>query len=79
MQAADLARRLGRADLLARAALGYRGPAEMGTPSDPPTIALLDEALAAVGDAFPVIRARLLSRMVGTPPYSGQHGDLERG
>ncbi len=70
MQAADLARRLGRADLLARAALGYRGPAEMGTPSDPPTIALLDEALAAVGDTFPVLRARLLSRMVGTPPYS---------
>jgi tetratricopeptide (TPR) repeat protein len=65
-----MARRLGRADLLASAALGYRGPAEMGSPSDPPTVALLEEALAAVGDGFPVLRARLLSRMAGTPPFA---------
>src|SRR5205085_3251066 len=56
--------------LLARAALGYRGPAEMGSPSDPPTVALLEEGLAAVGDGFPVLRGRLLSRMAGTPPLA---------
>src|SRR5262249_23268220 len=32
--------------------------------------ALLDDALAAVGDSDPALRARLLSRMVGAPPYS---------
>jgi DNA-binding winged helix-turn-helix (wHTH) protein/tetratricopeptide (TPR) repeat protein len=69
-EAAALARRLGRVDLLARAALGYRGPAEMGSPSDAPTLALLDEALTATGGTFPVLRARLLSRLVGTPPHS---------
>ena len=65
---AEMARHIGRADLLARAALGYRGPTEMGAPSDAPTVALLEEALAAVGDDHPVLRARLLSRMAGTPP-----------
>ncbi len=68
--AAALARRLGRPDLLARAALGYRGPAEMGTPSDHPSVALLEEALTALGTGFPILRARVLSRMVGTPPHS---------
>lgn len=66
-RAAAAARTLGRADLLARAALGHRGPADMGSPSDPDSAALLDEALTGVGDAFPALRARLLSRMAGMP------------
>ncbi len=69
-RAAAIARQLARPDLLARAALGYRGPSEMGSPSDPPAIALLEEALAAVGDAFPALRARLLSRMTGCAPWA---------
>jgi DNA-binding winged helix-turn-helix (wHTH) protein/tetratricopeptide (TPR) repeat protein len=68
--AAEIARRLGRVDLLARAALGYRGPAEMGSPPEETTLALLEEALAAIGEAHPTLRARLLSRLVGTSPYS---------
>ncbi len=83
MQAADLARRLGRADLLARAALGYRGPAEMGTPSDS-----LDDRAARRSPGggrrrgSPSSGLAFLSCMVGTPPLLGQHGDpsaVERG
>ena len=69
-RAAAIARELGRGDLLARAALGYRGPAEMGVPGDPESVALLEEALDAVADRHPVLRARLLGRLVGTSPRS---------
>jgi hypothetical protein len=48
-------------------------PAEMGTPSDPPTVALLDEALAAVGRR-PVLRARLSAGWSARAVF-GQHGD----
>jgi DNA-binding winged helix-turn-helix (wHTH) protein/tetratricopeptide (TPR) repeat protein len=69
-QAAEIARRLQRLDLLARAAVGYRGPAEMGTPPENTTLALLEEALAVLGNDHPLLRARLLSRLVGTAPYA---------
>jgi DNA-binding winged helix-turn-helix (wHTH) protein len=69
-EAADLARRLGRRDLLARAAIGYRGFGEMGMPADAKTLGLLEEARDALGDEHPVLRARLLARLAGTPPYS---------
>ena len=69
-RAAEIGRELGRADILARAALGYRGLGEMGTPTEDATVALLEEALAAVGDDHTALRARLLSRLVGTRPYS---------
>ncbi len=69
-EAADLARRLGRRDLFARAAIGYRGFGEMGMPPDARTLALLEEARDALGDEHPVLRARLLARLAGTPPYS---------
>ena len=49
--AAGIARGLGRADLLARAALGYRGFGEMGIPPDADTLALLEEARDALGGA----------------------------
>lgn len=65
--AADLARGLARIDLLARAALGYRDPAEMGAPEESEDAPLLDEALQAVGEAEPALRARLLSRLAATP------------
>lgn len=76
--AAEIARRLDRVDLLARAALGLRGPAEMGSPPEETTLALLEEALATVGDAHPLLRARLLGRLVGTPPYANSMETRDR-
>ncbi len=67
--AAGIARGLGRADLLARAAIGYRGLGEMGVPPEPDTLALLEEAQGALGDRDPVLRSRLLSKLTGTAPY----------
>jgi tetratricopeptide (TPR) repeat protein len=64
--AADLARRIGRTDLLARAAVEFRGAYEMGLPPEPDTLALLEEALDALGDGDPALRARLLARLAGT-------------
>jgi DNA-binding winged helix-turn-helix (wHTH) protein len=69
-EAAELARRLGRRDLFARAAVAYRGFGEMGMPPDARTLALLEEARDALGSEHPVLRARLLARLAGTPPYS---------
>ncbi|HEU4430771.1 MAG TPA: AAA family ATPase, partial [Myxococcota bacterium] len=68
--AANAARALGRADLLTRAAIGFRGLGEMGVPPDAETLGLLEEARAALGESHPIQRARLLSRLTGTPPYS---------
>jgi DNA-binding winged helix-turn-helix (wHTH) protein/tetratricopeptide (TPR) repeat protein len=67
--AAGIARGLGRPDLLARAAIGYRGFGEMGIPPEPDTLALLEEARDALGDRDPVLRSRLLSKLTGTAPY----------
>jgi DNA-binding winged helix-turn-helix (wHTH) protein/tetratricopeptide (TPR) repeat protein len=67
--AASIARGLGRADLLAHAAIGYRGFGEMGMPPEPDTLALLEEARDALGDRDPVLRSRLLSKLTGTAPY----------
>jgi hypothetical protein len=67
--AAGIARGIGRADLLARAAIGYRGFGEMGVPPEPETLALLEEARDALGDRDPVLRSRLLSKLTGTAPY----------
>lgn len=65
MQAAELARRLNDADLLARAALGVGG-LELGVPrgsGDASLITVLHEALEALGKTEGVLRARLLSRL----------------
>jgi tetratricopeptide (TPR) repeat protein len=69
-RAARIARELGRTDLLARAALGDRGPSEMGSPIEDASLALLEEALAAIDAGQTGLRARLLSRLVGTAPHS---------
>jgi predicted ATPase len=69
-RAAEIGRELQRADILARAAFGFRGQGEMGTPPDDGALTLLEEALAAVAERYPALRARLLSRLVGTPPHS---------
>lgn len=66
LAAADVARRLGRSDLLARASLGCR-LYEMGAPADEETRALLEEALEALAGEHPALRSRILSRLVGVP------------
>jgi DNA-binding winged helix-turn-helix (wHTH) protein len=68
--AAELAQTLGRDDLFARAAVGYRGVGEMGMPPDAKTLALLELARARLGEDAPALRARVLARLAGTPPYS---------
>jgi DNA-binding winged helix-turn-helix (wHTH) protein/tetratricopeptide (TPR) repeat protein len=67
--AGERARALGRADLLAQAALGFAGRTERGSP-DAEMRVILEEALAALGEERPELRARLLSYLMGTPPYN---------
>jgi AAA ATPase domain len=77
-QAANIARHLLRTDLLARAAIGYRDPAEMGTPPESATLALLEEAAAKIGDDQPGLRARVISCFIGTPPYANSMETRDR-
>jgi DNA-binding CsgD family transcriptional regulator len=62
-QAADLGRRLGDGTLLARAAFGYAGAWATFGRSDAATVALLEEALARLGEADSALRCRLLGRL----------------
>jgi tetratricopeptide (TPR) repeat protein len=63
-RAADAARALGSPQLLALAALGYGQPGQMaGGIVDETLVALLEEALEAVGDDDPALRARLVARL----------------
>ena len=61
--AARAARALGRADLLARAALGFGGLGVTILEVDEATVALLEEALAALGDEEAPLRTRVLARL----------------
>jgi DNA-binding winged helix-turn-helix (wHTH) protein len=70
VQAAELARSLGRTDLFARAAIGHRGFGEMGMPPDDLTRSMLEEAREAIGPEYPAIRAQLFAQLAGLPPYS---------
>src|SRR5947199_7997440 len=67
-QAADIARRIGDALLLARSALGFAGEGSRllwvrSGVVDRPRIELLEEALDALGDRDPGLRVRLLARL----------------
>jgi eukaryotic-like serine/threonine-protein kinase len=67
-QAADIARRIGDAPLLARSALGFAGEGSRllwvrSGVVDQPRIELLEEALGGLGDGDPGLRARLLARL----------------
>ena len=72
-QAADAARESGDGEALTHAALGYKGYAVTVTTPDPRTIALLEEALATVGNE-PVPRARLLAALA----LEGYYADQDR-
>jgi tetratricopeptide (TPR) repeat protein len=66
--AAELARKHGGAEQLARAALGYGGRFVFDASRDDPRLQpLLDEALVALGDSDRELRARLLARLAGGP------------
>jgi tetratricopeptide (TPR) repeat protein len=73
-RAAELARRLGSAELLARAALGYGGPLPFpeGGYVDAEHVALLEEALGRCADKRHGVRARLLSRLASAIYFSDQ-------
>src|SRR5437016_2078313 len=67
-QAADIARRIGDARLLARSALGFAGEGSRllwvrSEVVDQPRIELLEEALHRLGDGDPGLRAQLLARL----------------
>lgn len=68
-RAAGLARELDRPELLARAAIGMRSYGDNTRP-DADTVRLLEQALVAVGDASPVWRARILSRLTYCDPHT---------
>jgi DNA-binding SARP family transcriptional activator len=64
LDAAEIARRLGDAEALGRAALGYGGlMVWMAARGDPHSIPLLEEALAALPDSDSPLRARLMGRL----------------
>src|SRR5881296_300862 len=67
-QAADIARRIGDAPLLARSALGFAGEGSRllwvrSGILDQPRIELLEEALHRLGEGEPGLRVRLLARL----------------
>ncbi len=61
--ASDLAREQGWGERLARAALGYAGVVVAYGLSDPGTIALLEQAISALGEDEAVLRCRLQARL----------------
>jgi hypothetical protein len=67
-EAADAARALGAADLLARAALGFTGRTDITPGVNRPAIALMQEALTALPESELALRSELLSRL-GTELY----------
>jgi len=62
------ARAIGRPDLLARAALAVSGRFDLGPPYAHGRVEI-EEALGALGDQHPGLRARLLGRLAVTSPY----------
>ena len=66
LAAGDLARTAGLPESLARAALGYGGWSSwQRAAGDLRLVPLIEEALGAVGETTPTLRARLLARLAG--------------
>jgi tetratricopeptide (TPR) repeat protein len=65
LSAADEAKEIGAADLLARAALGYGGRIVWSRPTDDRLVPLLEDALVALGEQDSPLRARVLARLAG--------------
>jgi class 3 adenylate cyclase len=62
-EAADVARRIGAAELVARAALAYGGPGFVFGQHDEYLVALLEDALASLGEEASALRARVMARL----------------
>lgn len=79
LAAADEARALGRDDLLVAAALArYRGFQISGADVDPEQLALLESALAVVGDGDSPARARLIAAIASELRFSGDPSYVDR-
>ena len=76
LRAVALARRSGAAMELARGALGFCGEFAPVVNYDDARACLLEEALAALGDAAPALRARVLARLSRELRYTT---DIDRG
>lgn len=72
--AADLARALGNAELLAQAAIGYEAACWAPMMIDQGAAELLEEAAAALGDERSDLRVRLLSGLARALDLRGEHG-----
>ena len=75
--AADIARRVGDVELLARAAIAFSGPFLGILTSgfaEPEPVALADEALIALSPDASSLRARLLARVATDLGYTPEHG-----
>ena len=73
--AAELAYDRGEPEQLARAALGFAGPArfEVAAAVTRPLIDLLERALAALGDRESALRARVMARLAAGLAFAGPH------
>lgn len=79
LRAAEEARAIGRDDLLVAAALArYRGFQISGADVDPEQLALLEGALAVVGDEDSPDRARLIAAVASELRFSGDAAYVER-
>ena len=76
--AAALARESGDAHRLAEAALGYAGLSVTIIEVDEQAVALLEEALAALGDADGALRSRLLARLAVELYYAPSRNRSEK-
>ena len=77
-EAAGYAREAGDPDLLARTALGFRGPLRLMA-NDPREIDLLEEALAEVGESDIPTRAHLTAQLSLALPDIDPRGNLLAG
>jgi DNA-binding SARP family transcriptional activator len=77
LAAADLARAAGDADLLARAALGYRGLGVTIAQPDPRAVSLVEESLARGDAAESSLRARLLAGLALETYYADRRRSAE--
>lgn len=70
LRAFSRARESGDDEILGRAALGFGGRGEMGLGGDGRTAQYIEEAIDRLGDRHPALRAQLLGRLAGAPPYT---------
>ena len=80
-QAAEIARRLGSAELLARAAIGYEDACWRPGIALRDSVELLEEAIAALGEERPALRVELLAGLARALDFQGERrrGAIVRG